>query len=326
MMTGWLDSLSTDPLPALIAEGSLPLRYFVGRDLLGEPPGPIEELWNHPTALKVLRKQGPDGSWRYPKSNHKPSNVFNYALLETFRSLRLLVEMYGFNKNHPSILGAAEYVFSCQTTQGDIRGILGTQYMPYYHAALLELLIKAGYGQDQRVERGLSWLLSMRQQDGGWIVPMQAVPAKHKTMIIWGADPVPPARDKPFSHLATGMVLRALAAHPGTCSSEAAWQAGKLLKGRFFLPDKYNDRKGSNYWLKFQYPFWWNNLLSALDSLSYLGFSSQDEQVTRGIDWFLSHQESDGLWPTSYGSGKNAAENRLWVGLAACRMLKRYLG
>ena len=29
--------------------------------------------------------------------------------------------------------------------EGDIRGILGNQTMPYYHGALLELLIKAGY-------------------------------------------------------------------------------------------------------------------------------------------------------------------------------------
>ena len=53
--------------------------------------------------------------------------------------------------------------------------------MPDHHGAILELLIKAGFGDDPRVEHGLEWLPSMRQADGGWIVPAQAVPAKEKT-------------------------------------------------------------------------------------------------------------------------------------------------
>jgi hypothetical protein len=42
----------------------------------------------------------------------------------------------------PTIAKAAEYIFSNQMYEGDIRGILGNQYMPYYHGAILELLIK----------------------------------------------------------------------------------------------------------------------------------------------------------------------------------------
>jgi hypothetical protein len=321
---GWTETLPIDPLPSLSAGKGLPLSYFARRDLHDEPVGPIDALCECPAALAILRKQQANGSWRYPGANRKAFPVFNYALLETFRNLRVLVEMYGFTKLHPAITRAAEYVFSCQTAEGDIRGIIGNQYMPYYHAALLALLIKAGCGQDQRLENGMNWLLTMRQQDGGWIVPAQAVPASQKNTTFWKGEPVPPARDRPFSHLATGMVLRAFAAHPHFSRSEAAWQAGTLLKERFFLPDKYNDRKTPGYWLKFEFPFWWNNLLSALDSLSRLGFSHQDEQICKGINWFLTHQESDGLWPTSYGSGKNAAQNRSWVGLAICRMLKRF--
>jgi hypothetical protein len=96
------------------------------------------------------------------------------------------------------------------------------------------------------------------------------------------------------------------------------------IKGhyRFFQADKYNDRKAPSYWLKFQFPFWWTSLLTALDTLAKLGFNAQDADIARGLDWFVAHQEKDGLWPTSYGSGKKAEANRRWVGLAICRMLK----
>jgi len=320
-----LETLPINPLSSLAAEGSACMLYFIRRDLLDEPAGSIDELWDNPAAVKILHRQQPDGSWRYPGANRKTDPIFNYNLLETYRNLRILIEMHGFNRLHPAISQAAEFVFSCQTEQGDIRGILGNQYMPYYHAAILELLIKSGYEQDQRTQRGFDWLLSMRQQDGGWIVPLQAVPASQKTKEIWSAEPLPPARERPFSHLATGMVLRAFAAHPRYAQSEATRQAGTLLKDRFFQADKYNDRKTPAYWLKFEYPFWWNNLLSALDSLSHLGFSAQDDQIRKGIDWFITHQDLDGLWPTSYGSGKNAAKNRAWVGLAVCRVLRRFM-
>jgi hypothetical protein len=235
-MAGWLETLPINPLPSLVAEGSACMADFIRRDLLDEPVDLIEELWDSPTAARILQKQQPDGSWRYPGASRKTNPIFNYNLLETYRNLRLLIEMHGFNRLHPAISHAAEFVLSCQTEQGDIRGILGNQYMPYYHAAIFELLIKAGYEQDQRTQRGFNWLLSMRQHDGGWIVPLQAVPARQKTKEIWSAAPLPPARERPFSHLATGMVLRAYAAHPHHSRSKAAWQAGILFSSCHHIP------------------------------------------------------------------------------------------
>jgi hypothetical protein len=36
------------------------------------------------------------------------------------------------------------------------------QYTPNYSAAIMELLIKAGYSTDVRTEKGFQWLLSIR--------------------------------------------------------------------------------------------------------------------------------------------------------------------
>jgi hypothetical protein len=294
--------------------------------LLGEDAGPIEILWELPDALSLVAKQQENGSWRYKGSGPKTSPHSNYDLLETFRNLRILVGIYGFHCDHPSLQQAAEYVFSCQTDEGDIRGIVGNQYMPYYHGETLAQLITAGYGDDPRTKKGLEWLLTMRQEDGGWIVPAQTVPAKDKTDDLWGGDPIPPDRTRPSSHLATGMVLRAFAAHPEYRDSSDVRRAAHLLKSRFFKADKYNDRKGAHYWLKLQFPFWWSNLLTGLDSLSLLGFSKEEPEIQEGLDWFVTNQDESGLWPTGYGKGRKTKSAKAWVGLAVCRVFRRMYG
>ena len=324
MRKNWQSNLPRNPIPGLRQEADEALNYYLNRDLLEKSAPPIHELWDLPDAEKISRKQLADGSWKYPGKIHESVPGQNYSLLETYRNLRILVEVYGFSSEHLAMQNAAEYVFSCQKEEGDIRGILGNQYMPYYHGAILELLIKAGFGNDPRTIRGLDWLLAMRQEDGGWIVPTQAVPSKERTPDYWQSGPLKPDRSKPHAHLATGMALRAFAAHPDYRYRSEVLKAGMALKSRFFQADKYNDRKASSYWFKFQFPFWWSNLVTCLDSLARLGFDLSDQDICRGLDWFVANQEEDGLWPTGYGSGKKSGENRRWVGLAICRLLKQY--
>jgi hypothetical protein len=320
----WKAALHTDPLPTLLAWEDLALPYFVRRDLLGELVGPVESLWNLPRAIALVEKQQNDGSWPYPGKSYDPKSNTNYALLETYRMLRLLVEMYGFHRGHPALQKATEYIFHLQTEEGDVRGILGNQYMPYYFGAILTLLVKAGYAHDARTLRGLEWLLSVRQNDGGWLIPAQAVPAKQKTNQLWHGKAMPRDPSRPSSHPATDMVLRAFAAHPDYRSHPGVLSAARLLKSRLFQADKYNDRKGAQYWLKFQFPFWWHSLVATLDSLSWLGFNRYDGDVARGLVWFTENQAEDGLWETGYGTGTRAMENRVWVGFAICRVLKQY--
>jgi hypothetical protein len=174
------------------------------------------------------------------------------------------------------------------------------------------------------VLRGLDWLLSMRQEDGGWIVPAQAVPSRERGNAFWRAEPLGPDRSLPHAHLATGMALRALAAHPRYRHRRQALSAGEALKHRLLQADKHNSRRAKSYWLKFQFPFWWTSLVSALDTLSRLGFDAGDVDIERGLAWLHENQHADGLWPTRYDSGRKAPANRRWVGLAVCRVFKRY--
>jgi hypothetical protein len=329
----WRQQLLTDPVPALLSVKDEALLYFVRRDLMNEEVDHVDGLWQLPDVKKLLARQQADGSWPYPGRKVIVYPRHHYGLVETWKQFRFLVEQYELTKRHPSVRKAAEYLFSCQTDDGDIRGMIGNQYATYYTGAIMGLLIKAGYEDDARIEKGFQWLLSMRQDDGGWTIPILTVELDRAAMCRLTsqyAEPVEPDRTKPFSHNWTGMVLRAFAAHHEHRTSVVAETAGTLLKSRFFQRDVYGSYESPSYWLRFQYPFWWNNLLTALETLWYLSFTKDDPDISRGLRWFKDHQDSGGLWRVTYASPREAdtpTNRRIkpWVNLAICRMLKRYL-
>ncbi|MBN1367331.1 MAG: terpene cyclase/mutase family protein [Dehalococcoidales bacterium] len=296
--------------------------------MLLESVSPIAYVWNLPKVKRILAKQEADGSWKYSGKQPAVYPPHHYSLVETFKRFRILVEKYCFDKTNDAARKAAEYLFTYQTDEGDIRGFIGNQYATYYTGEVLSLLIKAGYGEDERVEKGMQWLLSMRQDDGGWTIPIITHRFDRETqnrLTSEYAAPVEPDRTRPFSHNWTNMVMRAFAAHFRYRHSPEAWIAGNLLKSRFFRPDVYSSYKDALYWTRFQ--FWWPNLLTAVESLLALGFTGEDPDIKKALDWFIAHQSEDGLWNVSYN--KIAADggkpgDREWLTLAVCRMLKGY--
>ena len=166
----WQNLLAVDPVSTLLNSGEKAIYYFTRRDLLNESVPPINSVWELPEAQKLLKKQQPDGSWEKPGNQKEVYPQWYYKLVETFKKFSIFVERYGFTRDHPSIKKAAGFLFSCQTKEGDIRGFIGNQYATYYTGYVLALLIRAGYADDIRVEKGMRWLLSMRQNDGGWTI------------------------------------------------------------------------------------------------------------------------------------------------------------
>ena len=330
-MENWRKQFRFDPLPPLLSSGNEALQYWARRDLLGESVGPVHRLWQLPEAQRILRKQQADGSW--PRPGEKKHPAINHHLTETWRQFRFLVEQYGFTREHPQAHKAAEFLFSCQTQAGDIRGILANQYATYYTGAIMALLIQAGYADDPRIDKGFQWLLAMRQDDLGWSIPIITHKFDRATqyrLTSEYAEPVEPDRSKPFSHNWTGMVLRAFAVHEKYRQSEAARVAAHLLKSRFFQPDCYTSYQAASYWVRFEYPFWWNNLVAALDSLSLIGLLEEDEHIKPALIWLVDHQEENGLWKVSYAKAQEkeketakAREMKRWVSLAICRVFRR---
>jgi len=324
----WREKLYTDPIPTLLAAENKAIVYFTRRELLGEKVEPISYVWELPQPQKILKKQQEDGSWaRAVKKEAYPPN--HYALVEAFKQFRILVEEYAFTKDHDAIAKAAEFLFSFQTAEGDIRGFIGNQYAPYYTGYLLSLLIMAGYQDDPRIEKGLNWLLSVRQTDGGWTIPMLTHKLDKVTqnkITSEFAEPLQTDRSQPFSHNWTDMALRAFIVHPVYRKFQGIVAAGRLLKSSLFKPDNYTSYQNPSYWTRFT--FWWPNLLTALESLRPLRFPATDPDIKKALDWFLEHQEKDGIWKIEQDKEINPKdeEARLWLGLRICRMLKKYWG
>ncbi len=338
-MDEWTCRLKHDPIRSLLDSQDGAVEYFTRRDLLGEEVGPVERVWAMPAVKKILKKQQADGSWK-PASYKRAGNCgVNYRLVETWRQLRHLVDQYELDRGHPAIEKASEFVFSCQTPEGDIRGMLANQYAPYYTGAIMSLLIKAGYADDARIEKGFRWLLEMRQGDGGWVIGspgMVGLPGLTRReindLVSNASRDTAKAFDhsRPFSAAGTGMVIRAFAAHPAHRSSGTAITAAHLLKSKFFKEDNWSSYQHPDNWVRFQFPFWWTNLVSAMDSLSLIGLSKEDPDIRNALQWLSDHQEDSGLWKVSYSSihkataNKKTEEARLWITLAICRIFKRF--
>lgn len=313
--------LRFDAIAALSNSDHPALRYFARRDLLGERVGSVSSLWNAAEAVRIVARQEPDGRWRYPGGDPGIRTRDNYDQLETYRHLAVLVHKFGFTHRHPAVERAAQFLACFQSGVGDYRGIYGAQYTPNYSAAITELLIRAGYGHTAQVSATMRWLAAIRQDDGGWAIPTRTRGLPLQTMLAT-AETVEPDRTQPSSHLVTGIVLRAFAAHPTRRRSAMTHRAGELLKSRFFTRDRYPDRAAASYWTIFSYPFWWTDLLSALDALTLVGFAASDPTIAQALTWFIDHQQSDGLWNTGHNRPKGRYSDQ-WVALAAYRMLTR---
>jgi hypothetical protein len=320
-MEAWRRRLAFDPMPPLLTADNEAIRYHARRDLSDEVLPPTASLWELNQARRLLRKQQDNGSWSYRGVRRTYiRSADNYDQLETYRIVGELVEKFGMTRDHSAMQRAAEYLFAHQTDEGDFRGIYGSQYSPNYSAAIMELLIKAGYARDERIARGFQWLLHIRQYDGGWAIPLRTAGANLNSFAMKG-ETIQPDRSKPFSHLVTGVVLRAFAAHERRRASSAAMKAGTLLASRFFRRDVYPDRNAADFWTKFSFPFWFTDLLSSLDSLSRLEFNRYDTRIEQALDWFVAKQRPTGTWELKLLKGADKAL-KLWLSLAICRVVK----
>ncbi|MGZ7047845.1 MAG: prenyltransferase/squalene oxidase repeat-containing protein [Methanobacterium sp.] len=323
-MGSWQKELNVDPIPELLNVENEAINYFTKRDLLDKKIEPIEILWKLPEVEKILKKQQSDGSWKYPGGNKHIRSEENYDQIETYRILSYLIEKYGFNREHKAIQRAAEFFFHFQSEEGDFRGIYAHQYSTTYSPAIMGLLINAGYENDPHIQKGFHWLLKIKQEDGGWVIPFRTVRKNIKDALNC-PEPIQPDKSKPFSHLVTAMVLRAFAAHPKYQKSEEAKKAGELVISRFFKNDKYPDRKNKIFWERVGFPFWFTDIISALDSLYFLGFNINNSGIKEGLDFLREKQMKNGNFNLKITRGSDK-DLPYWICLAVCRLFKRYYG
>jgi len=312
----------------LLARGNLPILYWLKKDILEVPvEREFKNLQKFAARIRILKSQGPNGGWRKKKYEGHPRWEKTYYIVETLKNV---FKLYNFGCSHEDegIKKAIKFLFSTQSKTGDFRGAYLNEYAPTYHALTLEILCLLGLDKDERTQKGFRWIIKNRQNDGGWVIPYRTIDREQlKSRYNFEAqlklEPVKPDKSRPFSHLVTGMVLRALAASPTWRKSKEAWKAGELLQSRFFSEDKYDDRWHASFWEEITYPFWATDLLSSLDSLSQIGVSPENNKgAQKGLNWLLNKQITQGYWES--GSKKSVLEDDLWVTFAVLRVFKRF--
>jgi hypothetical protein len=303
-------------IKTLLDSGNKAIITFTKEDLLGEEVN-IEQLWTLPLVKKILKKQQPNGSWIYPNKKAILRSPTNYNQYQTYKTVAELVEFYGLTTKHEAIRKAAHYLFSFQTKEGEFRGMYGNQHSPNYSASITEFLIKAGY-KGIRIKESLNWLLKMRQDDGGWAIPLRT--RNEKLEALNKKITIDPDKTQPFSHLITGIVLR-----PFSLMSEyrkKVKDAGMLLADRVFTRDKYSDRRGSEYWTKFTFPYHWTDILSTIDTLTLLGIQNHPK-INAIKQWFKKHKQENGTYKVNVMAGAKYKDVKYWITLQYLKVLKR---
>ncbi len=311
----------------LLARGNLPILFWLKKDILEVPvEREYKNLQKFASRIRILESQRENGGWCRKEYEGNPRRERTYTIVETLHNAFRLYD-YACTLEMEEILLLVDFLFSTQKGEGDFRGAYFNEYAPTYHALTLEVLCLFGLGEDPRVQKGFRWLMRNRQADGGWVIPYRTIEKselkkRYNLDAQRGIKPVKSNPDMPFSHLVTGMVLRALAASSIWRRHKETRRAGELLMDRFFTADKYEDRQSARFWEEINYPFWATDILSSLDSLSKIGFTVEHPKIKKAFDWLMKRQDSHGYWKA--GSAKASLENHLWVTLSVLRVIKNF--
>jgi hypothetical protein len=311
----------------LLARGNLPILYWLKKEILEVPVDrEYKNLQKFASRIRLLKSQKPNGGWSKKRYEGHPRWEKTYYIVDTLQNSYKLYN-FGCTPRDKGIQKALKFLLSTQSKEGDFRGAYLNEYAPTYHALILELLCMFGKDEDPRVQKGFRWLVRNKQDDGGWVIPYRTIDKdelkkRYNLDAQMKLNPVKPDKSQPFSHLVTGMVLRAFAASPKWRNSKEAKKAGELIMRRFFKPDAYEDRVLASFWEEITYPYWATDILSCLDSLSKIGFSPEEKEIYKALVWLQKRQAPQGYWRS--GLKKSTLEDHLWVTLAVLGVIKRF--
>jgi hypothetical protein len=119
------------------------------------------------------------------------------------------------------------------------------------------------------------------------------------------------------------MVLRAFAADPDWREAAEVRLAGELLASRLFKRDPYGDRGDASYWERVSFPFWFTDIVSALDTLSRLGFPPRSAPIAGALERLSELQRDDGTFALKLLRAKDM-DLPWWICLAIYRSLQRW--
>ncbi len=316
-MENWKSQLNADPIPWLVEESEPSVRYFALVKLLDRPEDDAdviaarEAISESDPVWKMLEAQRPQGYWGRDK---RPYHGASKQLIT--------LEHLGYQGDDERVSKAIEYLFA--NAQMDDGAFTAAEFekgrggvIPCFTANAVHFLHWFGYGEDERTQKALDYLLRTQRDDDGWLC-FERVKKTHAC--FW----------------ATAKVLRALEILPlekqTTEIQEARQRAiDLLLNNRLY---KHHSEFGKVHpdWFNFGRPlFVSTDVLEVLELIApYV--SPDEERIQEGLQIVLGKQDEQGRWPAErrIRVGKTwpiqfeeEGQPSKWVTLHAANMLKR---
>jgi hypothetical protein len=292
-------------IPLLLSDSSPNLRLLVLRELLNQKDDDLEvqELQHHREddhlVSRILKSQNPDGSWNMDSVG----TIAPGGNLQTTSQILVRLGYLGFNKDHPSVQDAVEYIFSKQKSDGswplskyaNLDGLKGYDMQPLQTIVPLEGIAASGHATDTRAENAYEWLIEQKLDDGAWPVGIASG--------VYGGI----AGYRRISHSRWGCrsttigVLNCFSYHPKRKNSSVAQRALDLILG-CETKDKYNLGFVISRLIGLEMSRGWITYYPRLDPAHILnlcwkiGASSVDERVDELITFAKELQGEFGLW------------------------------
>ena len=326
--------ISSDIINWLQYEDNPSVKYYTLTDLLGKSIDnkdvkiTKEQIMKIGVVPKILLKQKPDGYWGkeddfYVRSKYK-GTVWN---------LIILAEM-GADKTDSRIKKTCEFIFKksqdpksggFSTTSTSSNGGTPSNVLPCLTGNMVWSLIRFGYLDDPRVQKGINWIINyQRFDDGEQNLPKDWQYKSHKACF-----------GKHSCHMGVVKSLKALAEIPiNNRTDDVKNTINKavdyLLIHHIYKKSHDLSKKSKPSWLRLSFPHMYQtDILEILDILTKLGI--KDERIQDAIDIIASKKDDEGRWileDTFNGRYITNIETKgkpsRWITLNAIRVLKRY--
>jgi hypothetical protein len=333
-MGDWKSILKADPTTWLLEEDNPSVRYFTLTEILDKPISDSEgkeaknAIMHIGVVPQILAKQNNDGYWETPTAFYTAKyrgTAWQLMILAELgadgRDYRIskACEFILANSQNPESSGFSMWV-SEKTGGGRLSGVI-----PCLTGNMVWSLIRLGYLEDPRVQRGINWITTYQRFDDGIKTAPKGWPYD-KYVICWG---------KHTCHMGAVKALKALAEVPTdkrTGEVEATIKNGAehMLRHHIYKRSHDLSRVSKPGWLRFGFPLMYQtDALEILGILTKLGY--KDERMQETVDLVISKQDKQGRWTlenTFNGRFQVDIERKgelsKWITLNALKALKRF--
>lgn len=333
-MKTYKECISDDTINWLLEDDNPSVKYYTLIDLLGKSldnPDVItakNQIMEKGVVPKILSKQEKGGYWGieddfYVRAKYK-GTVWNLIILAEF----------GANESDERIKKTCEFIFkksqdiktggfSCETTVNN--GGAPSKVIPCLTGNMVYGLIRLGYLDDPRVQKGINWLTTYQRFDDG----VQELPKD------WLYKSRKACFSKHSCHMGVVKTLKALAEIPpnkrnadvkDTINNAVEY----LLIHHIYKRSHDLTKTAKPGWLRLSFPLMYQtDILEILTLFTRLNI--KDERMQDALNIMISKQDNHGRWILENTLNGKILINieakgkpSKWITLKALQVLKRY--